>query len=123
MRKSRESIENLKGKREKTIEEKLEAIKKDDLERMKENKIYRSPWLHIEPSLLTEDSRDLFSHFEQGQFDIAQGRIEAIREKIEKMKDEEAKSSNEKFIQLMDNKIAEEIATKELKEEKEKDNY
>ncbi len=120
MRHSKESIESLKGKREKTIEEKLEAIKKDDLERMKENKTYRSPWLHIEPNLLTEDSQDLFSHFEQGQFDIAQGGIEAIKKKIEKMKDEEAKSSNEKFIQLMDNKITEEIATNELKIEEEK---
>jgi hypothetical protein len=122
----KESIEKALSKKEgkeKTVTEQLEEIKEADLERMKEDKTFRSPWLHIEPELLSNETQDIFSHFQDGEFEVAQGRLEEAREKISKTKKGKDKSSNEGFLQWIDNRIAAEIAKKELEEEKEKDNY
>jgi len=123
MRKSKESMEALsKKKEEKSPLEIMEETKKREEEIAKEDKT-GTPWNLIDPDLITHENLELFRHFNDGELEIAQEEVKVAIMKLEKIKDEKARSSNEALLRLIDDKISAEIAKKELKEEQEKDNY
>ncbi|MFZ5559734.1 MAG: hypothetical protein ACOZAL_02995 [Patescibacteria group bacterium] len=123
MRESIEKFKTRKESKEKSVVEKLKEFKEEEMKKMKEDKTYRSPWLHIEPEHLTEDVQDLYAHFDKGEYEPAKGKLEEVSEKIKGIKKEDVKSSNERFVHWIDDQIGEKLANKELKEDKEKDNY
>jgi len=119
----RESIEKrISKKKEESILEKLKGIKAKEEKIAKEDKT-GTAWSLIDPELLIEDARELFSHYEKGEFDIAQGELKKVLTEIEKIKEEKIKNSNESFVHWIDNKIGDALANKERREEIEKDNY
>ena len=111
-----------KKKEEKSPLEIMEETKKREEEIAKEDKT-GTPWNLIDPDLITHENLELFRHFNDGELEIAQEEVKVAIMKLEKIKDEKARSSNEALLRLIDDKISAEIAKKELKEEQEKDNY
>jgi hypothetical protein len=123
MRKSKESMDVFSEKeKKKSPLEIMEEMKKREEEIAKEDKT-GTPWNLIDPDLITHENLELFSHFNDGEMEIAQEEVKVAKIKLEKIKDEKARSSNEALLRLIDDKISAEIAKRELKEEQEKDNY
>ena len=108
---------------EKTSQQKLEEFKISDIERMGDDKTYRSPFLHIEIGDLLPEAIETYSAFEREDFETAQGKLAELEEKIEKIKKAEQKISNEEFLHWIDNKIGEKLVARETMEDQEKDNY
>jgi len=113
----RESIERI---RKKSTLEKLEEIKGKEMKRMKEDKT-SGPWLHIEPKHLTEDAQKLFDLFKNGDLEAAQEQLKRVSEEMGKIKDEKVRSSNERFVQWIDDQIGIKILAEKLEEEREKE--
>jgi len=111
----RKSIESMEGPtQEKTTQEKLEEIKIADIESMKDNKTYTSPFLHIETKDLTPTALELYSDYENllaaqnddkadlsAKLDDAKGSLGELVAEIEKMKEGGVKASNEGFYKWM----------------------
>lgn len=122
MRKSKESIESLSKNDEKSSLEIMTEIKKKEEEIAKEDKM-GTPWNLINPDLITPENLEVFRHFIEGELEIAQESSRVEKAKLETIKDEKVRLSNETLLHVIDDKISAEIARKELEEEKEKDNY
>lgn len=121
----RESIEKKilkKEDKEKSIIEKLNEIRVKEIERAKEDKSLTG-WSLISPELLTNGAKELFSHYEKGEFESAQEELKKVLAETKEIKKEKARTSNENFVHWIDDKIGAEITKKELEAEREKDNY
>ena len=106
-----------------TVPEKLEGIKVDDIEKMDDDKTYRSPFLHIEINDLIPEALALYAAYEEKDFKAAQGKLAELDEKIEKIKKETVKTSNQQFRFWIDNKIDEGMRIQETKDAEEMDNH
>ena len=90
---------------------------------MDDDKMYRSPFLHIEIKSLIPEALDLYAAYEENDFVAAQGMLAELDEKIGKIKAESVKISNQQFRFWIDNKIAEGMRTQESKDAEEMDNH
>jgi len=116
----KESIEkslSRKGgkEKEKTVEEKIEEIRIKEIQKAKEDKT-GTPWNRVDIKSTVNSVKDLFLHWEHGDYDVAQGEIKSVWQEIGKIKDKEEKEANEALVSILDNKIAEGL----LKEESER---
>ncbi|MBD3282141.1 MAG: hypothetical protein GF387_00845 [Candidatus Portnoybacteria bacterium] len=124
----KESIEKNMEEKKNTMT-RLEEIKKKEIEKSKKEPFLGgTPWGGIEPKHLTEECKDIFSKYisyiDDGKDDLdsAQAQLESARKKIEEMKEEEKKRSNEQFINWIDDMIGSEIDKKRNQENMDKDN-
>lgn len=116
----KEGIEKLKKEsKEKSAIERLQEIKQKEEQMKKEDPAYGSPWASIDPEKLIQEARDLFDIFDQGDLNVARTEIQVVREKIEKIKNKEARVSNEGFINWIDGEIANKLSGTTLKAERE----
>lgn len=113
----------MEGPNKETVPEELEKIKIDDIEKMEDDKTYRSPFLHIEIKDLIPEAQELYLAFERKDFVAAQGMLAELDEKIEKIKKESTKISNQQFRFWIDNKIIEGMRIQESKDAEEMDNH
>jgi len=110
----KESIEF--KKEEKTTVEKLQDFKVKEMSIKKEDPTYGTSWGGIDPEKLDQGVLNLYELYENGGLKTAQTSIEAIREKIEKIKDKDKKEGNRRFINWLDDKIIAERSRDELDE-------
>lgn len=110
-------------KSEETISEKLNKVKGADIEKMEDDKTYRSPFLHIEIDDLIPKALDMYSAYEQKNFLAAKGMLVDLADKIGKIKKENVKKSNQEFLFWIDNKIVEGERIQESRDLEEMDNH
>lgn len=122
----KEEIEKLniekEKKQEKTAIEELRDIKIREEEKRKEDKIYSSPWHVIKPDKLSSGLVDLYDDYRKGELEVAQSKLLALGEKIEKEKNKETKENNQKFFRWINEEIVSAFSQKKTNEFKQQDN-
>lgn len=123
MKESIEKILSKKGEeeKEKTAEERIEEIKLNEAQKAKEDKT-GTPWNRVDTKLTIDSVKELFSHWEHGDYPVAQGKVKSVWEEVAKIKDKEAREANEALVSILDNKIAEGLIKQESQREQELDN-
>jgi len=105
-----------------SVLDRLQATKEEEEAKKVQDKLYRSPWEHIIPEDLIEENKALFDLFSRGEFEAAQVKALAVKEKIKLIKDESKRDSNERFLYWIDDKIQKELEKKQTKEFNQQDN-
>lgn len=99
-----------------TTVEKLRQIKAKEKAIKKEDPLYSSPWHVIDPEKLTPEVIELYEHFEKKEFRVAREELEVLREKIKQIKNAEKRGNNERFLKLIDDKIAAALLSQETEQ-------
>ena len=100
----------------------LMAIKGREMKIKEEDPNYGTPWGGIDPEKLTPDVLELFNLFNGGDVEAAQTKLQDCEIKIQEIKTTADRSSNEQFLQWIDDKIRDALMQKQAAENKVKDN-
>lgn len=118
----KEEIEQFKKQEsaQEPVIERLEELRKKEIERMEQDPTYGGPWKNIQPEHLITEVQELYDSFVKDQLELVQGKFQQANSIIEKMKDGPIKSSNLGFLHWIDDKIDVARSKKALEQGREK---